>query len=138
MPTYGLPCDWQISIPDTWQGEYDGESGQCVFYPDNSDLTMRITPFQVERDGVFAPAEVMERAYINTIPKSAIARDVNPYNLDGFAARMYESTLIEENQTVYVIHIGYYATGELLSINIFGANKTECEQALDILKTIKK
>lgn len=24
--------DWQISMPDDWQGEYDKDSGQCVFY----------------------------------------------------------------------------------------------------------
>lgn len=138
MQTYDLPCDWQISIPDNWNGEYNEETGQCVFYPDNSDLTIRITPFHAERDGVLAPVEVMKNAYINTIPVSATSRDANPHSLGGFAAKMYESTLIEDNQTVYVIYIGYYAIGELLSINIFGTNKTECEQALDILKTIKR
>ena len=34
MKTYRLPCDWQISMPDHWQGEYDKDDGQCVFYPD--------------------------------------------------------------------------------------------------------
>lgn len=67
MQTYGLPCDWKISMPDNWQGEYTEEDGQCVFYPDNSDLTIRIAPFHAERDGVLAPVKVMENAYINTI-----------------------------------------------------------------------
>ena len=138
MQTHGLTYDWQISIPDNWKGEYNKETGQYVFYPDNSDLTIRITPFHAERDGVLAPVEVMKNAYINTIPASATSRAANPHSLGGFAASMYESTLIEDNQTVYVIYIGYYAIGELLSINIFGTNKTECEQALDILKTIKR
>ena len=80
----------------------------------------------------------MENAYVRTIPISAKLRDVKSLNLDGFAARMYEDTLIEESKTVYVVYIGYYSTGKLLSINIFGTNKTECEQALNILKTIKK
>lgn len=138
MKTYKLPCDCQISIPDNWQGEHDQDNGQCVFYPDNSDLTIRITPFHAERDGVLAPIEVMENAYIRTIPISAKLREVNSLNLDGFVTRMYEDTLIEESKTVYVVYIGYYSTGKLLSINIFGTNKTECEQALNILKTIKK
>ncbi len=138
MQTYGLPCDWRISIPADWEGEYDEEDGECVFYPDNSDLTIRITPFHAERDGILAPAEVMENAYINTIPTSAISRDANPYNLDGLAARMYESTVIKESKTVYVIYIGYYTTGELLSISIWSTNKNECEKALDIIKTIKR
>ena len=138
MQTYGLPCDWKISMPDNWQGEYAEEDGQCVFYPDNSDLTIRITPFHAERDGVLAPVEVMENAYINIIPTSAISRSISSYNLDGLCGRMYESTVIEENKTVYVIYVGYYTLGELLSISIWGTNKVECEQALDILKTIKR
>ena len=55
MNSYKLLFDWQISIPDNWQGEYDKDSGQYIFYPDNSDLTIRITPFHAERDGILAP-----------------------------------------------------------------------------------
>lgn len=138
MQNYDLPYDWKISMPDNWQGEYYEEDGQCVFYPDNSDLTIRITPFHAEQDGVLVPVEVMENAYINTIPTSAISRIISPYNLVGLCGRMYESTVIEENKTVYVIYAGYYTLGELLSISIWGTNKVECEQALDILKTIKR
>ena len=58
MNSYKLLFDWQISMPDNWQGEYDKESGQYIFYPDNSDLTIRITPFHAERDGILAPREV--------------------------------------------------------------------------------
>ena len=50
MNSYKLLFDWQISMPDNWQGEYDKESGQYIFYPDNSDLTIRITPFHAERE----------------------------------------------------------------------------------------
>ena len=95
MKTYRLPCDWQISTPDHWQGEYEEHDGQCVFYPDNSDLTVRITPFQAAKDGPPAPMEVMENAYIRTIPASAKLRDVNLHAPDGFAVRMYENTAAE-------------------------------------------
>lgn len=138
MQTYVLPCNWKIAMPDNWQGEYVDEDGQYVFYPDNSDLTIRITPFHAERDGVLAPAEVMENAYVNSISTSAISRSISPYNLDGLCGKMYENTVIEENKTIYAIYVGYYTLGELLSISIWGTNKTECEQTLDILKTIKR
>ena len=49
MNSYKLLFDWQISMPDNWQGEYDKESGQYIFYPDNSDLTICITPFHAGR-----------------------------------------------------------------------------------------
>lgn len=138
MKTYRLPCDWQISMPDHWQGEYDKDDGQCVFYPDDSDLTIRITPFQAAKDGVPAPMEVMENAYIRTIPVSAKLRDVNLHAPAGFAVKMYENTVAEEDKTVYVIYAGYCLAGELLSVSIWATDKTECEQTLDILKTIKK
>ncbi len=31
MKTYKLLCDWQISIPDYWQGEYDKEMVNADF-----------------------------------------------------------------------------------------------------------
>ena len=138
MKTYRLPCDWQISTPDNWQGEYEEDDGQCVFYPDNSDLTVRITPFQAAKDGAPAPMEVMENAYIRTIPASAKLRDVNLHAPAGFAVRMYENTAAEEDKTVYVIYAGYYRAGDLLSVSIWATDKMECEQTLDILRTIKK
>ena len=138
MNTYKLPCDWQISMPDDWQGEYDKDSGQCVFYTDNSDLTIYITPFHAEKDGVPAPIETMENAYIRTIPVSSKLRDVNLFNLDGFKVKMYEDTLIEDDKTIYVTYVGYYSAGELLSISVWSSNKAECEQALNTLKIIKQ
>ena len=60
MNSYKLLFDWQISMPDNWQGEYDEENGEYIFYPNSSDLTIRITPFRAEREGMLAPREVME------------------------------------------------------------------------------
>ena len=67
MNSYKLLFDWQISMPDNWQGEYDKESGQYIFYPDNSDLTIRITPFHAERDGILAPREVDEEDVVHPL-----------------------------------------------------------------------
>ncbi len=138
MNIYKLPCDWLISIPTDWQFEYDEYDGQCVFFPKDSDLTIRITPFHAAKDNVPASAEIMENAYIKSIPKSAKLRDANSMILNGFKVKMYENTLIENHKTVYVIYVGYYSAGELLSVSVWGTNKAECEQALNILRTIKR
>ncbi len=138
MKSCNLPCDWEIFIPDNWLGEYNEEDGQYMLYPNNSDLTIWITPFLAEQNGVPAPAEMMKIAFIGSISTTAVPRDANSFELRGFAVKMYEGTIIEDNQTVYVIYVGYYSAGELLSINIFATGKSECEQALDIIKTIKK
>ncbi len=138
MQTYNLPYDWQISISDNWQGEYEAEVGQYVFYPDDSDLTIRITPFHAEKDGVLAPAEVMENAYTRTIPPAAVLRNESLDSANGYNVRIYENKLTENGQIVYVIYIGCYTFGELLSVNIFGTDKKECEQVLCTLKIVKK
>lgn len=138
MAAYSLPCSWKISIPDSWRGEYDEPSGQCVFYPPSGDLTLRITPFHAERDGVPAPAEVMEKAYLHTIPASAAVRDAKLCRPDGFTARMYEDTLRQDHRTVHVFYIGYYAAGELLSVSIWSTSKRECKDTLKILQTITR
>ena len=118
MNSYKLLFDWQISIPDNWQGEYDKDSGQYIFYPDNSDLTIRITPFHAERDGILAPKEVMEDAYIRTVPASARQRNLDFYIPIGFEAKIYDDVLSEDSNTIYVVYVGDYSAGELLSISI--------------------
>ena len=114
MNSYKLLFDWQISMPDNWQGEYDKESGQYIFYPDNSDLTIRITPFHAERDGI------------------------DFYIPSGFEAKIYDDVLTEDSNTIYVVYVGYYSAGELLSISIWSTNRDEGEQALNVLNTIRK
>ena len=138
MQNYRLPCGWEISFSDEWIGEYSKEDGQCIFYPPNSDLTIRITPFHIEKENTPAPAEVMEAAYINSILESAKPRDMYEYILEGFSIQAYEEETYENGKIVYAIKIGYYAPGDLLSVNIFSTNKTECEQSLKILKTIRR
>ena len=94
MNSYKLLFDWQISMPDNWQGEYDKESGQYIFYPNNSDLTIRITPFHAEREGMLAPREVMEDAYIRTVPVSARQRNLDFCIPSGFEAKIYDDVFL--------------------------------------------
>ena len=138
MNSYKLLFDWQISMPDNWQGEYDEENGEYIFYPNSSDLTIRITPFRAEREGMLAPREVMEEAYIRTVPASARQRNFDFYIPSGFEAKIYDEELTEDSSTICVVYVGYYSAGELLSISVWSTNKDEGEQALNILNTIRK
>ena len=138
MNSYKLLFDWQISMLDNWQGEYDEENGEYIFYPNSSDLTIRITPFRAEREGMLAPREVMEEAYIRTVPASARQRNLDFYIPSGFEAKIYDEVLTEDSSTIYVVYVGYYSAGELLSISVWSTNKDEGEQALNILNTIRK
>ena len=89
---------------------------KAKIYPDNSDLTISITPFHAERDGILAPREVMEDAYIRTVPVSARQRNLDFYIPSGFEAKIYDDVLTEDSNTIYVVYVGYYSAGELLSM----------------------
>jgi len=49
MIDYTMLCGWRISFPEKWIYEDDTESDQNIFYPPDSDLTIRITPFHAEK-----------------------------------------------------------------------------------------
>ena len=137
MLQYKLFHNWEISFPDDWSAKYDTENGQYIFYPADSDLTFRLTPFHARKEDQPAPIDIMENAYTNSIPISAKLRDPDSLALEGLHVKAYENKQIQNGKSVYSIHVGYYTVGNLLSINIFGTYKPECEQALCHLKTIK-
>lgn len=138
MLTYELNFNWEISLPDNWTGEYDSENGEYIFYPPDSSLTIRVTPFHAEKGGVPAPKELMKNAYINSASKSAVPRDIWECGLDGFSMMAYEDTQKSGGQTVYVISAGYFTEGELLSVNIYSTDKSECDEAVKYIKTLSR
>ena len=138
MIDYTMLCGWKISFPEKWIYEDDTESGQNIFYPPDSDLTIRITPFHAEKQGLAAPIEVMEEAFLRSVPKSAIPSEIKEYELNNFSVKSFENIETQNGNTVFRIMVGYYASGELLSINIFGTSKVECNQALVHLKTLQR
>jgi hypothetical protein len=68
LKEYKLPLGWFISLPKTWIFEPKPEENQSLAYPNDSDLTFRITPMHAEKHGQLAPLEVMRNAFISTIP----------------------------------------------------------------------
>lgn len=135
---YKIPCGWQISFPSNWIHEGEADYGENIFYTPDSDLTIRITSFHAEKQGILAPIEVMENAFMQTIPKSANPKEIVEYTLDGFYSKAFENTYTENDTLVFRICICYYAAGELLSINVFSTSKEECEKSLSFLKTLRK
>lgn len=49
-----------------------------------------------------------------------------------------EPLLEAASNTIYVVYVGYYSAGELLSISVWSTNRDEGEQALNVLNTIRK
>lgn len=138
MIAYQMPGGWQISFPKDWSYENEVERGQSIFYPSNSDLTIRITPFHAERQGTLEPAEVMEAAFIATVPAAASPLELGEYTAENYTVKAFENTETENGKQVFRIAMGCYTAGELLSIHIFSTSKDECRNALTVLKTLRK
>lgn len=132
-----LPLGWQISVPGDWTQE-EGENGEQVFYPSDSELTVRMTPFHAEKTGKPAPAKVMEQAFLQTIPPEAAQMKPKGYGLTGYRARFFEHMETEEGLSVYHIYAGYFSKGELLSVNIYGGSREMCTEAMTVLQTLQK
>ena len=137
MKIYRLERGWQISVPSEWQAEYDSEGGQHIFYPEDSDLTVRITQFRAEKNGVPAPAEIMEKTYTGSLPLSAVPRGVCFPAPAGCGVKMFEDSFTEDGKNVHVVYAGFFSCGELLSAGIWGTDKAEIGQALSILETVR-
>lgn len=132
---YELPLGWRIAVPAGWkQGK--GESGEDIFYPPQSRLTVRITPFHAEQSGKPAAAKVMEQALLQSLPPEAEPFKPDGYQLPGFRCRFFvESKAKDQTCRVYG---GYFAKGELLSVNIYGESREACMEAIKILETLQR
>ncbi|WP_313133265.1 hypothetical protein [Anaerocolumna sp.] len=135
---YQMPCGWQVSFSSNWIHKEEEDGGENIFYTPDSNLTIRITSFHAEKQGILAPIEVMENAFMRTIPKSANPKEIIQYTLDGFYSKAFEDIYTENGTLVYRTCICYYAAGELLSINVFSTSKEEGENSLSFLKTLRK
>lgn len=133
---YKLPFGWQIAVPDGWKQE-QGENGENVFYPPQGQLTVRITPFHAEKSGKPASAKAMEQAFLQSIPPEAAQIKRDGYNLPGFRCRFFEYMENEKKDQICHVYAGYFAKGELLSINIYGESKDECTEVMKILETLQ-
>lgn len=136
MIVFQMPCGWTITLPDGWIFETDEE--QNVFYPPDSDLTIRITPFNAEKQGVPAPVEVMRAAFIGGISGKLQPVENNELFLDNFSVEVLKGTYEENGENVFWTAAGYTRPGEMLSVNIFGTSEAECDNALLFLKDLKK
>lgn len=134
---HDLSLGWKLSVPRDWRQE-EGEGGEAVFYPPEGELTVRITPFYAEKSGKPAPAKVMEQAFLQTIPPQAVGMKPEGCGLAGFRLRFFENSETEGGRPVHHIYAGYFARGELLSVNVLGRSREECLKAMEILQTLQK
>jgi len=137
LKEYELPNGWAISFPESWSHEIERhpEGDQYLFYPQNNDLTFRITSFRVENETGDAPIEVLRDVFsssCSSLKKSKTTRIAN----NSFATECYIGVEKEGGQKIHRVSIGFIMEGFLLSVNIYATNRKIANQALGYANTI--
>lgn len=136
MKEYQLGFGWKISFPEKWVYEYHEGSKQNIFCTPGSDLIIRINAFHLDRYGEPVPIEAMENAYTHTISTYTEPFNVDEYKLSGFSIKGFAYEVSEDDKMVFRKSVGYYAPGELLSVNIAASSEDECKSALEFLHSL--
>ena len=84
-----------------------------------------------------APGDVMEKAFISSVPKSAKLCVQHPYSLQDFKCLVFKDVRKDRSKSVYALYIGYWRDGDLLSISLWATDPDEFAQADEILGSLK-
>ena len=72
MRIFNIDNGWNIKLPENWKEERDNVDGYHIYYPTDSDLTIRIISFHffrnIENDWkVLAPVDVLSKIFNESI-----------------------------------------------------------------------
>ena len=138
MKRYEMDHGWSIPVPEGWATAYDQETGAYLLYPEDSGMTLYLTPYHAEKEGRLAPGEIMEAAYLQSVPAGARSLDTTAFQLNGFSVKGFAVTEEKGGKRTFVRLVGYYGPGELLSVGVYGRTEEECERAMELLKGLQK
>ncbi len=132
---------WVMEFPDRWLTERDQVDGHWLFYPPDSELTVHVTPFRLERDGIPAPAEAAREVFRESLRRSGWDSKPEAWAWPlpaGFGGELFAGTAQEGGKEICRLCLGFYGLGELLSVNIYGDTREECQMAMDCFQTLKR
>lgn len=138
MKRYEMDYGWSIPAPEGWVAARDQQTGAYLLYPEDSSMTLYLTPYHAEKEGRLAPGEMMEAAYLQSVPAEACPLDTTAFRLDGLSVKGFTITEEKGGKRTFVRLVGYYGPGELLSVGVYGRTEEECERAMELLKGLQK
>lgn len=138
MGMYQMDHGWSITVPEDWTAAYDKEAGAFVFYPEGSAMTLYFSPYHGEKQGRLAPAEIMEAAYLQSVPANAVPFDTKAFQLENYTVKGFSVTEEKGGKRTFVRLLGYYGPGELLSVGVYGRSEEECDRAVEMLSGLQK
>ena len=152
MKIFNIDNGWNIKLPENWKEERDNVDGYHIYYPTDSDLTIRVISFHffrnIENDWkVLALVDVLSEIFNESIKKIEPGNNtkveekklnLNEFKIEDFKVECFESEYYENNEKVYSISCGIMITGYLLVINLYSASKEEVENAIKYIYSIEK
>ena len=131
MRTHSLDYGWEVTFPESWTSEADGK-GKRLFYPANDPTTVYASSLHAEGQGKPAPVEVMMRAFMHTLPENA---EEIPLIVGNLCCRAFFSA---DSEGVFRISAGFFAEGELLSLNVYSENKAAVWEVFEYFKSVTR
>jgi hypothetical protein len=139
---YQMPRGWEVTFPVDWKFEENDD--QFIYYPQDSDLTVRMSVLTVihPETRALAPVElfrsVFQKGYEETENAKMLALDEFAKDAKFYFIQGYEYTYTEDDELVYCFYVECYTEGTELLITIHSSSRDECFRGLSYLKTVKK
>ena len=131
--------DLTVDLPTNWLMEESEDKDHMIFYPDNSDLTVRVSSLIAETAEKIASASLLENAFIRSVKDLySDATEIKVKSLKGYKALGYKTKYIEDSQNVYVINIANIKDGRMIKVDIYSTNEKETTFALEYFYNIKE
>ena len=152
MKIFNIDNGWTIKLPENWKEEKDEVDGYHIYYPPDTDLTIRTRTFHFFRESengwkMFAPINVLSEIFDESIKNIEVRDNVkveerelnlNNFKIEDFKIKCYEYTYYENNEKVYSISCGIMVAGYLLIVNLYSALREEVESAIKYIYSIEK
>ena len=117
MKIFNIDNGWTIKLPENWKEEKDEVDGYHIYYPPDTDLTIRTPTFHFFRESengwkMFAPIDVLSEIFDESIKNIEVRDNVkveerelnlNNFKIEDFKIKCYEYTYYENNKKVYSI-----------------------------------
>ncbi len=152
MKIFNIDNGWTIKLPENWKEEKNEVDGYHIYYPPDTDLTIRTPTFHFFRESengwkMLAPIDVLSEIFDESIKNIEVRDNVkveerelnlNNFKIEDFKIKCYEYTYYENNEKVYSISCGIMVAGYLLIVNLYSALREEVESAIKYIYSIEK
>ena len=152
MKIFNIDNGQTIKLPKNWKEERDNVDGYHIYYPTDSDLTIRVISFHFFRNiengwKILVSVDDLSEIFNKSIKKIEVRNNtkvegkklnLNEFKIEDFKVECFESEYYENNEKVYNISCGIMITGYLLVINLYSASKEEVENAIKYIYSIEK